>query len=216
MAAAQARARASANRAGRRALSPSRLQSSRCSRVAAIRSTVSSCVCAATSFRRSIRTARNCASCVTGRRRSANRACASITWRGRRARRATCAMWPAALPGARSRPIGLDLVAVETDSGPLGDAQLYYLKRFWLASAAGAGESIRAAGGSGAAGLGRLCGAAIHQRDRAVGRLCAAGDRLFADLRDHRPHQPGVRRDRDARRLWGDRRDRAPGLARPR
>jgi branched-chain amino acid transport system permease protein len=35
----------------------------------------------------------------------------------------------------------LDLVAVETESGPLGDARLYYLKRFWLASAAGAGES---------------------------------------------------------------------------
>jgi branched-chain amino acid transport system permease protein len=33
----------------------------------------------------------------------------------------------------------LDLVAVETDGGPLGDAQLYYLKRFWLAAAAGAG-----------------------------------------------------------------------------
>jgi branched-subunit amino acid ABC-type transport system permease component len=34
----------------------------------------------------------------------------------------------------------LDLVAVETDSGPLGDARLYYLKRYWLASGAGAGE----------------------------------------------------------------------------
>ncbi len=36
----------------------------------------------------------------------------------------------------------LDLVAVETDSGPLGDAQLYFLKRFWLGPAAGAGESF--------------------------------------------------------------------------
>jgi hypothetical protein len=36
----------------------------------------------------------------------------------------------------------LDLVAVETDSGPLGDARLYYLKRFWLGSAAGAGERV--------------------------------------------------------------------------
>jgi len=34
----------------------------------------------------------------------------------------------------------LDLVAVETDSGPLGDARLYYLKRFWLGSGADAGE----------------------------------------------------------------------------
>lgn len=34
----------------------------------------------------------------------------------------------------------LDLMAVDTDSGPLGDARLYYLKRFWLASGAGAGE----------------------------------------------------------------------------
>jgi len=36
----------------------------------------------------------------------------------------------------------LDLVAVETDSGPLGEARLYYLKRFWLGPAAGAGEAI--------------------------------------------------------------------------
>jgi branched-chain amino acid transport system permease protein len=36
----------------------------------------------------------------------------------------------------------LDLVAVETDSGPLGDARLYYLKRFWLGSSAGAGERV--------------------------------------------------------------------------
>jgi branched-chain amino acid transport system permease protein len=36
----------------------------------------------------------------------------------------------------------LDLVAVETDSGPLGDARLYYLKRFWLGSSPGAGESV--------------------------------------------------------------------------
>jgi branched-chain amino acid transport system permease protein len=36
----------------------------------------------------------------------------------------------------------LDLVAVETDSGPLGDAQLYYLKRFWLGSPASAGEAV--------------------------------------------------------------------------
>src|SRR5260221_4683847 len=28
----------------------------------------------------------------------------------------------------------LGLVAVQTDSGPLGDARLYYLKRFWLGS----------------------------------------------------------------------------------
>ncbi len=32
----------------------------------------------------------------------------------------------------------LDLVAVETDSGPLGDAPLYFLKRFWLGSLANA------------------------------------------------------------------------------
>jgi branched-chain amino acid transport system permease protein len=38
----------------------------------------------------------------------------------------------------------LDLTAVETDSGPLGDARLYYLKRFWLGSAAGAGERASA------------------------------------------------------------------------
>jgi branched-chain amino acid transport system permease protein len=36
----------------------------------------------------------------------------------------------------------LDLVALETDSGPLGDARLYYLKRFWLGSSAGAGERV--------------------------------------------------------------------------
>jgi branched-chain amino acid transport system permease protein len=33
----------------------------------------------------------------------------------------------------------LDLVAVETDSGPLGDAQLYFLKRFWLGGSPDAG-----------------------------------------------------------------------------
>jgi branched-chain amino acid transport system permease protein len=38
----------------------------------------------------------------------------------------------------------LDLVAVVTDSGRLGDARLYYLKRFWLASPEGAGERARA------------------------------------------------------------------------
>jgi branched-subunit amino acid ABC-type transport system permease component len=36
----------------------------------------------------------------------------------------------------------LELVAVETDSGPLGDARLYYLKRFWLASPVNAGEAM--------------------------------------------------------------------------
>jgi branched-chain amino acid transport system permease protein len=36
----------------------------------------------------------------------------------------------------------LDLVAVETDSGRLGDAQLYYLKRFWLASSQRSGETV--------------------------------------------------------------------------
>ncbi len=36
----------------------------------------------------------------------------------------------------------LDLVAVETESGQLGDARLYFLKRFWLGASAGAGESI--------------------------------------------------------------------------
>jgi branched-chain amino acid transport system permease protein len=36
----------------------------------------------------------------------------------------------------------LDLVAVETDSGRLGDAQLYYLKRFWFAAPPRAGESV--------------------------------------------------------------------------
>jgi branched-chain amino acid transport system permease protein len=34
----------------------------------------------------------------------------------------------------------LNLVAVRTDSGPLGDARLYYLKRFWLGSPEAAGE----------------------------------------------------------------------------
>jgi branched-chain amino acid transport system permease protein len=34
----------------------------------------------------------------------------------------------------------LDLVAVETDSGPLGEARLYYLKRFWLGSPGRGGE----------------------------------------------------------------------------
>jgi branched-chain amino acid transport system permease protein len=36
----------------------------------------------------------------------------------------------------------LNLVAVETDRGPLGDARLYYLKRFWLGSVAGTGEGV--------------------------------------------------------------------------
>jgi branched-chain amino acid transport system permease protein len=36
----------------------------------------------------------------------------------------------------------LDLTAVETDSGPLGDARLYYLKRFGLAPSTGAGEGV--------------------------------------------------------------------------
>jgi branched-chain amino acid transport system permease protein len=36
----------------------------------------------------------------------------------------------------------LDLVAVDTDSGPLGDAQLYYLKRFGLGSSPSAGERV--------------------------------------------------------------------------
>ncbi|HEY3642188.1 MAG TPA: branched-chain amino acid ABC transporter permease [Xanthobacteraceae bacterium] len=36
----------------------------------------------------------------------------------------------------------LDLVAVETDSGRLGDAQLFYLKRFWLGAPPRAGESV--------------------------------------------------------------------------
>jgi len=36
----------------------------------------------------------------------------------------------------------LDLTAVETDSGGLGDAQLYFLKRFWLGSAPDAGEGL--------------------------------------------------------------------------
>jgi branched-subunit amino acid ABC-type transport system permease component len=34
----------------------------------------------------------------------------------------------------------LDLTVVETDSGPLGDARLYYLKRFWLGSPGSAAE----------------------------------------------------------------------------
>src|SRR5258708_38683947 len=36
----------------------------------------------------------------------------------------------------------LDLTAVETDGGTLGDAQLYFLKRFWLGAAPGAGEGL--------------------------------------------------------------------------
>jgi branched-chain amino acid transport system permease protein len=36
----------------------------------------------------------------------------------------------------------LDLVAVETDRGPLGDAQLYYFKRFWLGSSEAAGAAV--------------------------------------------------------------------------
>jgi branched-chain amino acid transport system permease protein len=35
----------------------------------------------------------------------------------------------------------LDLVAVQTDSGPLGEGRLYYLKRFWLGSPESAGET---------------------------------------------------------------------------
>jgi branched-chain amino acid transport system permease protein len=38
----------------------------------------------------------------------------------------------------------LDLVAVETDSGPLGEARLYYFKRFWLGS-----SEVAGAGGGG-------------------------------------------------------------------
>jgi branched-subunit amino acid ABC-type transport system permease component len=36
----------------------------------------------------------------------------------------------------------LDLIAVETDEGRLADAQLFYLKRFWLGSAEAAHESL--------------------------------------------------------------------------
>jgi branched-chain amino acid transport system permease protein len=36
----------------------------------------------------------------------------------------------------------LDLVAVETDSGPLAQAPLYFLKRFWLGSPANAGAGV--------------------------------------------------------------------------
>jgi branched-chain amino acid transport system permease protein len=38
----------------------------------------------------------------------------------------------------------LDLVAVETESGSLGDAQLYFLKRFWLGRSPGAGAKLGA------------------------------------------------------------------------
>jgi branched-chain amino acid transport system permease protein len=36
----------------------------------------------------------------------------------------------------------LDLITVDTDAGPLGDAQLFYLKRVWLGSAEAADQSI--------------------------------------------------------------------------
>ena len=51
---------------------------------------------------------------------------------------------------------------------------------------------------------------------RARRRLRAARHRLFADLRAGRADQSGVRRDRRARRLWGDRRGRGGGRARHR
>jgi branched-subunit amino acid ABC-type transport system permease component len=53
-----------------------------------------------------------------------------------RVRRIDCGFAGRAFSGER-----LDLIAVETESGALGEAQLYYLKRFWLGSA----ESVAAA-----------------------------------------------------------------------
>src|SRR5580704_10091868 len=39
---------------------------------------------------------------------------------------------------------GLDLIAVETESGALGDARLYFLKRFWLGASPDAGATLGA------------------------------------------------------------------------
>jgi branched-chain amino acid transport system permease protein len=50
-----------------------------------------------------------------------------------RRRFATCGFGGSVFTGRR-----LDLVAVDTDAGPLGEARLTYLKRFWLGGAAGA------------------------------------------------------------------------------
>ena len=97
----------------------------------------------------------------------------------------------------RSRPM----------SGRLGEARLLFLKRF-LAEAAGQSGAAAAAGETRPtfSAVRRLRAAAADQRDRARGDLRAARDRLFADLRPRRADQSCVRRDRGARRLWGDRR----------
>ena len=91
------------------------------------------------------------------------------------------------------------------------------LSQALLAERGGArGRSATGTGGAATPGGRRLCAAAACQRARARCRLRAARDRLFADLRAGRAHQSGLRRDRRARRLWGDRRGRGGGRARRR
>ena len=91
------------------------------------------------------------------------------------------------------------------------------LSQALLAERGGArGRSATGTGGAATPGGRRLCAAAACQCARARCRLRAARDRLFADLRAGRAHQSGLRRDRRARRLWGDRRGRGGGRARHR
>jgi len=59
---------------------------------------------------------------------------------GPRRRYATCGFGGSVFTGRR-----LDLVAVVTDAGPLGEARLTYLNRFWLADAVAAGREINEA-----------------------------------------------------------------------
>jgi branched-chain amino acid transport system permease protein len=48
--------------------------------------------------------------------------------------------------GRTLEPARLELVAVETDEGPLGEARLLYLQRFWLADPTAIAESARPSG----------------------------------------------------------------------
>jgi len=54
-----------------------------------------------------------------------------------RRRFATCGFAGSVFTGRR-----LDLIAVDTDAGPLGEARLTYLKRFWLGAAAYAAQQL--------------------------------------------------------------------------
>ena len=145
-------------------------------------------------------------------------ACASITRRASRARPAGRISSTCGFGGTTFERDRLDLVAVETDEGALGEARLLYLKRFWLAkpSARAARRRPRQQDLPRIPARRGLRAAAAHQRARARRGLCAARDRLFADLRAGRADQSGVRRDRGARRLRGDRRRRGGGRARRR